>query len=67
MINDTGRFIHLSVSSSIILISGLKFKCTSSDSWGEIITPGYLMVSVERGMGVGRVARFQLFFKEMQQ
>lgn len=44
-INETGKFIHLFVS-SIVLISGLKFKWTSSDSLGEIFIPRYLMVSV---------------------
>ncbi len=32
---ETGKFIHLFVSSFIYLINGLKFKCSSSDSLVE--------------------------------
>lgn len=63
LVRDTDGFIHLFVSSSIVLISGLKFKCTTSDSLGEIFIPRYFMVSVEGCIGGGRAAGFQLFLE----
>lgn len=51
------------ITSSIVLVSGLKFKCTSSDSLGDILMPRYFMVSEVGGIGGGRAAAFHLYIE----
>ncbi len=59
-LNEIGSFSHVLMSSSIVLIGGLKLKDIRSDSLGEISSPWHLVVLVKRGIGDGKAVRLQL-------